>query len=586
MKSSNVPGYKELFPGGNDRYVDLVRGISSEMIIRVCSALNNELNGIGGMAGNQQNILADLSLTFTTGQKADLLVRLGIYQQKVGEDTQVILFGTRYLLSMVINELNQSRTVADDETKDPVEYQLFKAYLLVVDEIAAKDHDAIDFKALKPGEPQNPLRILWLPIIQQFEFNEHSHMLFETYKTLCFLKYLQNSSYREYLKEYLNCLHFINVSGYLASFNQINRTIESIDPSAKMLKRLNYIVPEESADQTHLQRLSVNVHHQKTFTLADLKKAPLCFAPDRRGYMVIDYNYCHKKMFRGAFFETCHTTSLTQQEGLTSKEKQAIFNTYSTDASNAFEKQYFKPVMQLLTSTGCDVRYFDDGTSNCPDCYVRVGHNVILFEFKAYVFRDELAAKPDFDKLMAYIEERFVVSDSEKQKGVGQLVNQIGLLNQGKFGFDPVGKELLTWGRLHFYPVIVYTDFNFSIPGINTHLNQRMWELLAEKTELTTIVQPLVMLNLETIMDIAIAGGNVSDLGRLFLAYFQFLMDAGTLAGSTPTIGNFTRAHSSFDEFYRAYVEKPNSSDKNTRDHLHKLLELSGINFDEFKEEL
>jgi hypothetical protein len=586
MKTSNVPGYKELYPNGNDRYSELVKEISSETIIRVCGALNNELNGKGGMVGNQAGIFKDFSKTFTVEERRELLAAVTAYQAKIGEEARLLFFGTRYLVSMVIKELNHFRKINHPVEDKPLEYQLFKAYLLIIDEEAAKDHLAIDFKKLVPDDPLNLMRVLILPVINQFEFNERSDMLFETYKSACFLKYLQNSSYRPYLKEWLNDLHFKNVGAYLASFNQINQTIHNFDPEAKMLKRLNYIKPDEGVDQTHLQRLSVNLQAKGKYTLTELKKAPLVYAADRAGYLVVDYNYSNKKMFRGAFFETCHTTTLTNRPELSPGDKQAIFNTYSQQASDAFESSYFKPVIQLLTGTGCDVVYFDDRTANIPDAYVRIGHNVLLFEFKAYVFREDLAAKPNFDKLIAYLEDRFVNSDADKPKGVGQLVEQIKLFHQGYFKFDPVANELLNKGQLHFYPILVHNDFNFSLPGINTYLNQRMWDLLAKNPNLIDSVKPLVMLNLETILDILLTGGDAPDLGHLVFLYYNFLQQVRSTLPEQPTMANFATGHCSFDEFYHAFIEKPRITEEAQRQLLHRLLKLSGIDFDEFKQDL
>ena len=582
MKSSNVPGYKDLFGDSSESYHDLVDNISSEIIIRVCSALNNELNGVGGMAGNQLKILSNFALTFTEDQRKDLSRRLGEYQQIIGKDNNVILFGTRYLMSMVLKELNNNRIAEINLNAPAVEYQLFKAYLLIVDEVAASDNAAIDFKALPAGDPQNLLRLMWLPMISQFEFNEHSNFLFETYKTLCFFKYLQNSEYFQYFKEYLFSLNFKSAGAYLGSFNSINNTIHSSDPNARMLNRLNYIVPDEGADQTLLQKLSVNLKVKDSYSLGDLKKMPLCYAKDRKGYLVIDYDYSQKKMFRGAFFETCHNTSLTNQPGYSKKDKQTIFNTYNQRSADSFEKDYFKPVIQLFTSQGCDLIYFDDGADNDPDAYIRIGHNVLLLEFKAYVFPEEQSENPDFDKLIKYLDNRFVKSDKGKHKGVGQLVEQIRLFQTDHFKFDPEGARLLKNGELHFYPVIVYNDFNFSMPGINTHLNQCMWELVEDKPELKASMKPLVMLNLETILDIVITGGKAPDLGNLIFMYYNFLLENRAILNIEPTILNLTRSHCSFDEFYRAYIEKSQIENKNMREFLHQLLELSNIDFAEF----
>ncbi|WP_431199635.1 hypothetical protein ACQ86K_01205 [Mucilaginibacter sp. P19] len=585
MKSSIVPGYKDLFADQNESYSKLVSGISSEMVIRVMSALNNELNGTGGLQGNQAAIFADFTKRFTHEQRGDLKDRLNAFTEKLGEDSVVVFFGPRYFMTMILKELNSYRT--SEENDDPaIEYQLFKAYLLIIDEVAEKDHQAIDFKSLIPGDPDNLLRIMWLPTINQFEYNEKCSQLFETYKSMCFFRFMVNSKYKHYLKEYLAALHFKSVGRYLKSFDQINKTVQHTDPNAAMLKRLNYIVPDDGVDQTHLQRLSVNLKEKDHFDLLDIKVAPLCYAADRKGYMVIDYNYSNKKIFKGAFFEICHTTSLTQNPDYDDKKRQKIFNTYSKDVSDEFEKQYFKPVMQLFSGDTNDLVYFDDGTPSCPDCYIRVGNKVILFEYKAYVFQDELIKNPDFAKLNAYLDKKFVQSENDQPKGVGQLVNQIELFIKQSFTFDKELYRLHEDGDIMIFPVIVYSDFNFSLPGVNNYLNYKMMRLLQEVKGQRLTIAPLVMINLETILDLAVTDKNMIDLGSGFLNYFEFLQQSQAFLAAQPTQNNFMRANMSFDEFYNAYLIEPTTDKTLVPKKMRELLILSGIDIDEFNKAL
>jgi hypothetical protein len=98
--------------------------------------------------------------------------------------------------------------------------------------------------------------------------------------------------------------------------------------------------------------------------------------------------------------------------------------------------------------------------------------------------------------------------------------------------------------------------------------------------------KPLIMLNLETIMNIVLTRRNAPDLGQLFILYYHFLQEVRSTLNQSPTMNNFTKAHCSFDEFYNAFIEKPRSSELNQPNLLHQLLELTGIDFDEFKEEL
>lgn len=168
MKISHVPGYKELFPDGSETYEELVDCIPSEMVIRICSALNNELNGVGGMAGNQLSILQGFAQTFSAKERKVINEGLQAFHEKAGKDTPIILFATRYLLTMVLKELNHFRTDVPASDGRPMEFALLKAYFLVVDEVAQTDHNGIDFKALVSGQRENLLKIIYciLPVIQ------------------------------------------------------------------------------------------------------------------------------------------------------------------------------------------------------------------------------------------------------------------------------------------------------------------------------------------------------------------------------------------------------------------------------------
>ena len=585
MKASTVPGYLDLFSDQNDKYEYLVEKIPSETVIRICAALNNELNGPGGAIAGQDSIYRAITHRFSDEQKADLKVRLSLFQKKIGDGNQIRLFATRYLLDMILKELNNFREAGEYTDDIENEYKLLKAYLLVTDETAKKDQNSIDFESLKKVDPDLLFKLMWLPLLGQFEYNEKSNLLFETYKSFCFFKYV-SIEYRPYLKEFINRLGFNSVGEYLNSFSKIGMSIANTDNTAPMLRRLNYIVPKEGIDHTHLKKLSANLLSQTEFKLVDIKKAPLCYAQNRNGYIVIDYNYINKKMFRGAFFEICHETSLTTSFALTAKQRNTIFNNYSQKVSNEFEKSYFMPVMKLFNTGNKATIHFDNGSKSVPDCYMRVGNRVFLFEYKAYVFPEEHIVEPNFEKMKKYLDNRFVQSDTKSSKGVGQLLKQLDCIINKEFHFDSSLYKVHKESGLYIYPIIIYNDFNFSMPGFNTYLNNKLMEELPKLQGDRMNIYPLVMTNLETIMDMAVVGQDVTHFEAGIHNYFKYLEYFHRLFAFAPNQMNLVESNKSFDEFYKTQIAQPSNNKAQFQKNLHLLLDLANIRIEDFNQHL
>lgn len=576
MNVSTVLGYKDIFPDQQDIYEILMADLDSESAIRVCSALNNELNGTGGMRGNQGAILRDIAKRFSKEQILDWDTRYTAYLTQFPSEAEPVLFNNRSFLDMVIKELGRNHSpIENAEAKPITEYNFLKAYMLVADENAVIDNAIIDHAKIEKSDPMFLMKIVWSLTVTKFEYLEKSSQIFETVKTMCFMTFLLNSEYRSFLNEYLKKLAVPSPGAYLAAFGLLIKSINNFDPNARLLKRLNYIKPDLNADQTLLQKLSINLKNQPSFKLSDIKKSPLCYASDREAYIVIDYNFLTKKMYRGAFFEICHTTSLTKDKS--KKEKNNIYNTYCSKVSDSLEHTLFKPVMQQLFLKETPVKvHFDDQTPNVPDCYCRIGNIIFLFEYKAYTFPEEHILKPDFEKFISYLEERFVRSDTESPKGISQLYTQIQLICDNKFEFDKEAYEIYLTQGLHIFPILVHSDFNYTMPGINRYLHERFAELLSKASPDNLRIAPLAMINLETICDFSITGQSIIDLGAAIEKYINFINENEQAFMQTCSQTALLRASSSFDAFYHRKLAAP-SKNISIPEKIKELVDLAGI---------
>lgn len=581
MKGPTVLGYKDLFgKPKTGEYLKLMQKLPSNIAISLLAALNNELNSKEEQTKLQFRILWAATTNIPVDDLSNLKENIMFFFQKTNRKSLPIFFASRYILEMVLEEINNYKAI--EEINDNQEdLNFLKAYFLIVDKVNDRDHQFIDFGKLGKNEPETLFKLLWLPSLNQFEFNEKPNIIFETFRTLCYFKFI-GRGYKTYLREFLDNLKYKNVSTYLGCFQNLFKSIELNDETA-LLKRLVYIVPEQNVDQTHLQELCIKPPNGNLqLTIKDLKKHPIYFN-NSRGYIVLDYTYLTKKMFRGAYFEIVHNTSLTKNLENDDPLKNKIYNRYSQDVADSFEQECFVPIMKLLAKKRAGVFHYADTTAGVPDFYIRKANKIFLFELKAYVFPETLSNDPDFEKIKKYLDTKFVKSERKKPKGVGQLVEQIKVIQNGGFSFDKLS-EKIDVNSAEIYPCIVHSDYNFQLPGINTYLNQKFQKNLKPEKNSGPSIAPLTLIGIETILDLAITNFSVLDLGKYIENFHQYLHEENFRFYNEANQQNFLRANSSFDQFYNLHLAKSSKKDHNLPKNLNMLLKIAKINLSDFEQ--
>lgn len=577
MKMMLIPGYEELFGVSTVDYENLVKSIPSEVVISVLIMLNNELNAPLPDEQNQERLRNLLSERFSKANYRDLNEAYYKYVQRTQGAYKKDVFGRRYLLEMILKELNHFRSFEIADTTGDDEYNILIAYLMTVDEINKKDYDLFKEAEKLKGDPLFEYRMLWTPTISQIEFSEKPNLVYELFKLIAFLRYALQK-YRNHLFEYIHKFGFKNISELVGSIRQIAQTTlqHRVD---EVFKKLTYIVPNENLDNSHLVSQSVNiiVGKKEKIWLSDLRKFPM-FNTSRNEYMIIDEDIYKKKIYKGPFFELYYKTSLRTKES---------FNSYSSDVSfGVLEQLCFQNILKAFPTAKHDFLHFDNKSKSVPDCYFRHNKTIILIEFKGYIFPDDLSANPNFEKIKQYIDERFVSNEKGKAKGVGQILNQLRLLKENKFNFDVDYKNKLYQKKIVIYPIIVHTEFHFSMPGISEYLNETLQSKLDEQTKGQFVIKPLNLINLEVLFHFAFHHGDFIKLFSLIERYFEVLKNRKKFYTKHLGIDSFLRSKTSFDEVYRNIflpeIEKVHKAIDSSLD----LAELVGITQEELDEVL
>ncbi|MGX5688500.1 hypothetical protein [Arcticibacter tournemirensis] len=579
MRTSTIPGFREIFPNEQANYTDLVCELSSDTIIKLCAALNSELTCPEPRWEIQARLNFIVIQRFSNVQRSLIFRSFGRFKEKSGDGFQGMIFFRRYLVAMLLKELNNYRVVEQRDDKPSHEYAFFRAYLKIIDEVNDGDHADIDFKQLDKTDPLWVFRLCWPPMLRQFELNERGNMIFEMLKSACLMDFA-SKNFREPLKEYLSSFGFSSPGNLMGSFNAIYRATELYDPNA-ILKKYTLISINADTNTKHLEAQTITPQSNGKLRFGDLKKCPVFFSPQRQKHIVLDNYLAQRKVFRAPYFELFHKTSLKPQE---KASQDGAYIRYSQQVADVLEKHCLKPILTLLAQQYCDVMHFDDGSDSVPDGYVRVGRKIFLFEYKAYFFPEKLSQKPNFEELKAYFDSRFITNEKGKEKGIHQLRKQISLICEGGFGFDREVKSLQENGSLIIYPIITYNDFYFGLNGLNVYLNNEFMRSLPEQYADKLRIVPVVLMNLESILDMVLTGQGVAGLEQHIHRFLRLASQAQEAMQVTGSLNDFLLAYSSFDELYNwQFAPRPGDL-KETQEIFQTLLELTGLSLDELEE--
>lgn len=543
MEMALIPGYRDLFGEHGQSYEELMKDIPTSIGTVLAIALNAEL--WDGDDKVQIQLRQKLAFRFSKEQLEKITNAFIAYRVRTGNQYGLVLFERMYLLAMIIRELNRNVHFELKDTSPQQEFNFLMSYLLIIDEYNQHSYDLIKLAADMPKDENTVFRLIWGPLMPQYQFNEKPDVPYELFKVCCLLRYALDH-YRDYLREYLKKMGCNSISNLLGSFYQLIQGVMQ-KREDQFLPGLCFFKPQPEVDDSHLIALAVNRVSGKPVTIADLKRYPLYY-DEGRGYIVIDRGFCFKKLYRGPFFELRDSTGLAKKMG---------FNAYSSNISKkVLEEMCFRGILSGMKSTDDESLILDDSSANAPDAYYRREGRSILFEFKAYLFPDELPDSPDFDALKGYIDQKFIETEGGKPKGIGQIIRQIELMATGKAPFD---KD--TNRKLRIYPIICFDDFYFTLPGVNEYLNKVFLERLPAGLNEKYDICPLTMINLNILFDLSVKKTTFRELETIIDQYWAILEKRRIIFDQTKTQDSFLGCRSSFDEVFntelKALIVKP-----------------------------
>jgi len=184
---------------------------------------------------------------------------------------------------------------------------------------------------------------------------------------------------------------------------------------------------------------------------------------------VLNWSFLSNKLYEGLVFDFYNTSGINQEKTFDKfvKFKQFI-------GEHITEKHLFQLLAKATWMKKHEVLLFDDGkTSGFPDAYYRTGNKLFLFEIKDAYFPSDAINSFSYEKIKGVIDNKL----NSKDKGTGQLVKQLKKLKDHPFENPQRYKKA---ANLEIYPVIVYSDIHFSMPGISEYVGRSFDNMLAE----------------------------------------------------------------------------------------------------------
>lgn len=460
-------------------------------------------------------------------------------------DSHALLLLTEKLL--IYNNPSQDELSRDDYSN------IMLAYWICCDERASKvdNVDRID-------SPESflsvyvPEQLIYNDIIYPKDYRTEFIKCF-SFMSFCaedsiFFEYLQifSTEYRMTWQEYL----FINFTLYLKMSTNDAGATPIVYINDTYVSALNFMAPICCELGSFVSRTDFR----------SLRQTPVLKASNNH-FIILSDKFFVDKIFSSLLFDFAKILSKYKQRTNISgfpDLKQLVGQRFT-------ERILFCEIMNRCFSKYADVMLSGETlkskiSNGEPDYYIRKGSRVFIFEFKDVLLNTEVKYSRDLSKIQNEVLELFEESTFEKRttkskKSKPKAIKQ--LLNVIREKLPVIHKEIdkTTLKKIYVFPVIIYTDSNFDVDGVNYMLNERFLSLLSlAELDSCYVVKDLVMINLNNLIQLEdLFFHNKLNLSSCINDYRSF-----RLANKSDSVISFTK-------FLMRKSEKQNFKYKNTK---------------------
>jgi hypothetical protein len=376
------------------------------------------------------------------------------------------------------------RELNDKEAKN-----VFDAYLIING--VANNRIQIDDKVLKTADQNKKVEDVTIPgLIYQRDYSSSKDFQNQVARGVSLFEYLENDSkFSKYIEGYYGSK---NVNGYLEMFRNLLTVFSEINIQEEerfhLLDLEKYSsVPEKlklNFDYLETLCLNSNIESYSSDISFTILRNQMLYKIDQYKYLVLNINFFLDQFYKAQVFSF---GSFIRAKGFRGEF-------LSEKGKNFMENIYLKSTIDSCFPN--TVRFYGDDCLNSNneelcDVYLKENNKICLVEFKDVLLNASVKNSGDREKLFLEFDKKFVSNQSNKPKGLTQLINAIKDIELNGISFD----DSFSKNELEIYPIILYTDSSFGMEGINKMFNEKFLNGIKE-LGITLTVKDITFINL------------------------------------------------------------------------------------------
>lgn len=482
--------YKEYY--GIDKSIEdakeLIKNIPSQTLLNYISGFGvflylSENNGRAGKI--QFTLVGDLLNKCSAAVRQKWVTEVK-RQYKMG-NTPIMFWNYSNLLfySLIFQTFNKldPRDITGDEAK-----RLFDAYL-IINGIANRKVQ-IDEETIKKADEEKRIEEVMMPnFIYQKDYTSSLDFSNQIIRGVAFFQYLENDpKYRTLIKDYYAEK---KISGYLRMFRNLMVLFSELGIGKNLAERKQLIdlysfFIRDEVDMEYVETLCVN-SEIKSYSADDsfsILRNKFLYQSNEFKFLLLNINFLLDQFYKAQIFSF---NAFLKVKG--------IKGDFLSEKGKNFTESIYLP-MVLNRCFPHYIKFYADACINSNkeelcDAYLRDSNKVCLVEFKDVLLNASVKNSADKVKLYAEFDKKFVSNQTNKPKGITQLINAIKDIDSNSVTFDTIHNN-----SVEIYPVIIYTDLSFGIEGINKLFKEKFRKELEKERLKNVIVKDISFINL------------------------------------------------------------------------------------------
>ena len=371
------------------------------------------------------------------------------------------------LVETILENHNPLDDISDLSPKQ--ELNLFKAYLWCNQYWT--DKQTLDVNI---DTPEDLASVLITSQIPYYEVSESKDFISQTLKAVYFFKFCEEDDvFSGYLDLFLEEYGIERWQDYLDKV--LGLYVTRTEPPVPSV--INIQNRSEIRDVVSQFCIDVN-EFSRSDDFKSIREKPV-YKLNENSYLLLSINLLIDKLFQGIQFELFRVLKAKQEE-YNEKRIKSFDQFRSIYAEQISEKGIF---YRALKDAFNDNKYKSiDGqrlkkelVQGEPDFYIRDKGKIYLFEYKDVIINADVKYSFSFDTIKEEILKKMVSNEKSSPKGITQLFNSIVRIKKGDYSKVDNYKSL---ENCTVYPIIVFTDTAFNLPGINYLLNKEFSRLV------------------------------------------------------------------------------------------------------------